>query len=120
MDKHPLKILVVGCGGIAQAHLPAFLRFPGEMRVAALADPQERGREILAQRLGLENTKVGFTSPEEALDAMGEGIDAVLILTPHHLHFPAALASVKAGKHVLVEKPVTTRLADAQDLLAAA
>lgn len=120
MDKHPLNILVVGCGGIAEAHLPAFLRFPGEMSVVALADPQERGRKALAERLGLNDAEVGFAGPEEALDAMGEGIDAVLVLTPHHLHFPAALAAVKAGKHVLVEKPVTTRLADAQDLLAAA
>ena len=120
MKNLPLNILVVGCGGIAEAHLPAFLRFPEEMRVAALADPQERGRQALAQRLGLKDAEIGFTGPEEALDAVGEKIDAVLILTPHHLHFPVALTAVKAGKDVLVEKPVTTRLADAHDLLAAA
>ena len=43
-------------------------------------------------------------------------IDAVYIATPHHCHFPDALAAVAAGKHVLVEKPLTLNAGEATKL----
>ena len=48
----------------------------------------------------------------------GDGIDAVAIVTPNHLHFPVACAFIEAGIHVLCDKPLTTSLADAQHLQA--
>lgn len=46
----------------------------------------------------------------------GDGIDAVAIVTPNHLHFPVACAFIEAGIHVVCDKPLTTSLADAQHL----
>ena len=48
----------------------------------------------------------------------GDGIDAVAIVTPNHLHFPVACAFIEAGIHVLCDKPLTTNLADALHLQA--
>jgi len=48
----------------------------------------------------------------------GDGIDAVAIVTPNHLHFPVACAFIEAGIHVVCDKPLTTSLADAQHLQA--
>lgn len=48
----------------------------------------------------------------------GDGIDAVAIVTPNHLHFPVACAFIEAGIHVVCDKPLTTNLADAQHLQA--
>lgn len=48
----------------------------------------------------------------------GDGIDAVAIVTPNHLHFPIACAFIEAGIHVICDKPLTTNLADAQHLQA--
>jgi predicted dehydrogenase len=49
-----------------------------------------------------------------------QDVDAVYIGTPHTLHYPAALDAIKAKKHVLCEKPVTSNLAELKSLLAAA
>lgn len=48
----------------------------------------------------------------------GDGIDAVAIVTPNHLHFPVACAFIEAGIHVVCDKPLTTNLADALHLQA--
>lgn len=48
----------------------------------------------------------------------GDGIDAVAIVTPNHLHFPVACAFIEAGIHVVCDKPLTTSLADALHLQA--
>lgn len=49
-----------------------------------------------------------------------EDIDLVVIATPHRLHLPQALAALKAGKHVVVEKPIATTAAEISTLMAAA
>jgi predicted dehydrogenase len=47
------------------------------------------------------------------------GVDAVVVSTPHYLHVPLGIAAAKAGKHVIVEKPMATTLADADALIQA-
>jgi predicted dehydrogenase len=47
-------------------------------------------------------------------------VDAVYIATPHYLHAPLSIRALEAGKHVLVEKPIATRLEDADAMIAAA
>ncbi|MGR4069215.1 Gfo/Idh/MocA family protein [Billgrantia sp. C5P2] len=51
--------------------------------------------------------------------ARDDGAEVVAIVTPNHLHFPAALACLKAGKHVICEKPMTLGVDEAQQLAAA-
>ena len=52
---------------------------------------------------------------EAALDA-NQRIDAVSVVTPNHLHHPVAIAFLDAGIHVVCDKPMTTTVADAEDL----
>ena len=53
------------------------------------------------------------------LERMGDDIDAVSIATPDHTHFPAAMAAMRLGKHVYVEKPLTHTFREAEMLMAA-
>jgi len=99
-----IRIGVVGLGWWAcQTHIPNLLRVP-EARVAALCSrsPEnlERGREALGP--GAEPQT--FTDYEKLLAS--DEVDAVVICTPNHTHGEMALAAVRAGKHVLVEKPL--------------
>src|SRR5439155_26888269 len=55
------------------------------------------------------------TEFQELLDR--SDIDIVDLVVPHFLHAPYSIAALKAGKHVLVEKPVATRLADAEEMI---
>lgn len=57
-----------------------------------------------------------FKDYREMLEKMGDKLDAVVVSTPDHMHFPAAMACVAAGKHVYVEKPLTHTIAQAREL----
>ncbi len=70
------------------------------------------------QWLGLaaDRNYADFESMAKAEAARTDGIEAVAIVTPNHLHAPVARAFLKAGIHVICDKPVTTSTRDAKDL----
>ncbi|MEX0326911.1 MAG: Gfo/Idh/MocA family protein [Puniceicoccaceae bacterium] len=55
-----------------------------------------------------------FTDYRVMLDEMGDKIDAVVITTPDHMHFPIAMSAINRGKHVYVEKPMAHTVEEAQ------
>ena len=73
--------------------------------VAGIADPRH---ERLAPALRRHPAALVTTDPTELL--RNPAIDAIVIATPVATHFDLAMAALAAGKHVLVEKPVTTTL----------
>src|SRR5262245_38872234 len=87
---------------------------------ALSADPAKAKRS--GQALGLDNDRIysDFRDMAKAEAARGDGIEAVAIVTPNHLHAPVAEAFLKAGIHVICDKPVTTTSKDAKKLLALA
>ena len=52
------------------------------------------------------------------LDKMGKSVDAVMIATPDHMHAPIAMAAMRAGKHVYVEKPMAHSVEEARTMTA--
>lgn len=109
-----LKIAVIGCGSIAKhRHLPEYAANP-HVEIAAVCDIVKERAEEFAHKYG---AKV-FTKFEELLtDA---DIDAVSVCTPNYLHAPISIAALKAGKHVLCEKPMATSKEEALAMIAAA
>lgn len=116
----PLRLCLVGCGGIAAAHLPAIVNHPDQFRLVAVADPNPANRKAVIQEVRQSESVREFSEFGESLAAMADTVEAVLVLTPHHLHFPAAMEAVKAGKPVLVEKPVCLNLEETRRLREAA
>lgn len=57
-----------------------------------------------------------FEAMAKAESARGDGIEAVAIVTPNHMHFPIAKAFLEAGIHVICDKPMTTSIEDAKEL----
>ena len=109
----PLRIGLIGCGGIAQSHLKALQSLP-EFEVVAAADVDLSRAQQAAADYGIPQALDSYT-------AMLQGdLDAVSICLPHHLHREATVAALQAGKHVLCEKPMATTLADADAMIAAA
>ena len=82
--------------------------------MAAIASQSLRRGKAAAKQLGIEQV---YGSYEELL-ADGN-IDAVYIPLPNHLHVPWTKKALEAGKHVLCEKPIALKTAEAEDLLAA-
>ena len=110
-----IRVALAGCGAIAQlAHLPALARTRG-VSVAALCDLDGARARALADRFGVPDT---FTDVEELLDA--GACDAVIVATPNHLHEPHVLSALRAGVHVLCERPLALTARGVERVLAAA
>lgn len=109
-----LKLALVGCGGIAQAHWRGIQEHPEQLRVTAVVDIDPARAAAMAEQTGGQP----FTSLESAL-AQGD-FDAVDIMLPHNQHEAAAITAFAAGKHVVLEKPMSTTIASCDRILAAA
>ena len=83
-------------------------------QVQAIASSNKERLEAEAKRLGIPKT---YDSYEALLN--DPDIDAVYIPLPNHLHVPWALKALKAGKHILCEKPIALSADEAQELLEA-
>lgn len=97
------SILVIGCGSIGERHLRCFLS-TGRVRATACdANP------TLLQRMA-DTYQVPTTPDADAALASGD-FDAVVICTPAPAHVPLAIKALEAGKHALIEKPLSHTLA---------
>lgn len=113
----PLKAGLVGCGSLAQRGPLPHLSQPDaqeKVRLVAVVDAVAERAQQSAARF---NVPAHFTTVEEMLAKVD--LDLVLVLTPIPFHFANALAAINAGKHVYVQKAMTTTLAEADQLLAA-
>jgi predicted dehydrogenase len=109
--RRPFRFGLIGAGVAAEIHVAAMRTVPGvEVHAVADADP-ERAR-ALATRYGIPEVH----ESGEALAARAP-VDAVAVLTPHHLHLPYVLAAARAGRHVLVEKAIAHTVAAADELI---
>ncbi|HYN88505.1 MAG TPA: Gfo/Idh/MocA family oxidoreductase, partial [Ardenticatenaceae bacterium] len=107
-----IKIGLVGCGDIARrVHLGILRRLPGA-ELAAIAEPDSCRRDEARSRAPAALT---FEDYRELLAA--PGIDAVVICVPNDLHVEVAVAAIRAGKHVYLEKPLATELEDGRRIL---
>jgi len=106
---------VIGCGYIAEeAHLPFFLSCPNA-ELVAVADTRNERLIAVKEKFGVKNL---YTDYKDMLKS--DLIDAVSICVPNFLHAQVAIDSSEAGKHVLCEKPMATRLEDADRMISAA
>jgi myo-inositol 2-dehydrogenase/D-chiro-inositol 1-dehydrogenase len=106
-----IKIGIIGTGYMGGTHAQIFAR-DERCEVAALFDIRPERMQRVARLTGartMENAEQVF-----------ESSDAVVITTPNTRHVELAIAAAKAGKHVLCEKPMATKLEDAKRVLEAA
>ncbi len=108
-----LNIGVIGLGNIGQKHCDA-LRQIRQANVVAVSDINT---EVLAKTAASYNA-TPYADLKELLQH--PGLEAVLVALPDQLHRDAVILAAQAGKHILVEKPIATTEADAQDMIRAA
>jgi predicted dehydrogenase len=90
-----------------------------ELVAGALSSTPEKSHRS-AKAIGLLRSYDHFEAMAAAEAARDDGIEAVAIVTPNHLHAPVATAFLKAGIHVICDKPLTTTSAEAKKLAALA
>jgi predicted dehydrogenase len=111
-DGEPLRLALIGCGRIAQvAHLPAIEKV-AEVELVGVADPSLTLVRGVAERYRVRRctTQVAelFAAPD---------VNAVLLAVPDRYHRALAEAALRAGKHVLVEKPLAATSEDCEALV---
>ena len=109
-----LRIGIVGCGEVAQIiHLPTLYQLSDLFEVSALCDVSQG---VLAGVGDAWNITTRVSSYQELLSL--DSLDAVLIANPSPYHAEVAIAAMRAGKHVLVEKPMCMTLAENDAIIA--
>ncbi len=107
----PIQFAVIGCGAIAQRrHIPE-IEANRYGKVVAVADPNEARVNDIAGELGAE----AFVDHKKMLKAMD--LDAVVVAGPNALHAKQTTDALRAGCHVLVEKPMATTKAEARRMI---
>lgn len=106
-----IRLAVVGAGHLGRIHTRLARNLQGA-RLVGLVEPVASIREKVADEMQVP----GFAHHREIVDR----IDAAVVATPTHSHHEVALELINAGKHLLVEKPITSTLAQADELIAAA
>jgi predicted dehydrogenase len=109
-----IRTAVFGTGFMGRVHTEGIRRL-GNVEVVAIAASSDEKARKFADELGVEQATGDFHSILK-----DSSIDAVHVCTPNALHFPMAMAALKAGKHVLCEKPLATSVDEAKQLVAAA
>jgi predicted dehydrogenase len=112
-----IGVAVQGAGTVATEHLKAYINNP-HCRVVAIGSRTKEGAAAKARQVGLDPDTIGLYDEYEALLAH-PGLDALSICTPHVRHAPETIAAARAGKHILIEKPVALSLADLRAMDAA-
>ena len=109
-----VRVGVIGCGKIAQVrHLPEYAANP-QARITALYDVNYERACALAEQYGA----TAYQSLDELLAAAD--VDAVSVCTSNATHAEVTIAALKAGKHVLCEKPMAITLEECEQMVAAA
>lgn len=108
-----VRIGIIGCGQITKAsHAPQLAALKDQIEVTALYDIDQGKARIIA-----EDNHFECAICRNFKDFLASDIDAAIVATPNNLHYPQTMACLKAGKHVLVEKPAAVNLRQADAMI---
>ena len=94
------RIGIIGCGGMARSHASRFEDVLDRIEITAVVDADHERAQGVSELLN--GVPVAETDYRNIYDL----VDAVLVVVPHHLHHAVSMDCLRAGKHVLVEKPM--------------
>lgn len=107
-------IALVGCGAISEnLHIPALSKHPDLIRSLILVDRDLARAEAIRAKLGAAEAVSDYR------EVIGR-VQGAIIATPHHLHYPITMDFVRAGVHVLCEKPLAETTAQVDEIVQAA
>ena len=112
-----VKVAIMGCGGMAGAHARRLKPNP-DVQIVGLTDVDEpRVQAFIDRHLADSDSKPAIFTDAARMYSDAKP-DAVVIVTPHTLHFEHGMQALNAGCHVLMEKPMVTDSGQAHELAA--
>ena len=113
-----MRIGIIGCGWIADAHIRSYLKQP-DVEIVAGADLIPGKAAAFFAKHGVEGVKTDYASHKEMLDDESLKLDAVSICTYNRQHAAPAIYALEKGVNVLLEKPFTVTLDEAVEVMRA-
>ena len=113
-----IRVGIIGTGWIADAHIKSYLRQP-DVEIVAGADIIPGKAAAFFAKHGVEGVKCDYKDGEEMVNDKSLKLDAVSICTYNRQHAPCAIQALKAGVHVLLEKPFTVTTEEAVEVMRA-
>jgi UDP-N-acetyl-2-amino-2-deoxyglucuronate dehydrogenase len=112
MAEKKVRVGLIGLGAISYAHEAGYSEQGEACQIVALCDINA---EEVNNRIGMYAGAKGYTRYQDLLD--NPDVDMVDITVPHVLHYEIAKAALEKGKHVLVEKPITVKSEQGEELI---
>ena len=109
-----ITVAIVGTGGISHAHIKAYLQFPERCRIVALVDIVPGKAQRVKEQYGLDAEV--YLDHHQILD---RDIDLVDVCTPPFVHAEISVNALRAGHHVICEKPMAASLEECDAMLRA-
>ena len=113
-----MRVGIIGCGWIADAHIKSYLAQP-DVEIVAGADIVPGKAKAFFEKHGVAGVKTDYASHKEMLDDESLALDAVSICTYNRQHAEPAIYALKKGVNVLLEKPFTVTLDEAVEVMKA-
>jgi len=107
-----LRIGIIGCGGIANSHMKAYLTMP-DVEIVAGCDIVPGRAAAYMKRHGVVGAKTDYKDHREMLADKSLALDAVSVCTYNRQHAPCAIDALNAGVSVLLEKPLCVTMEEA-------
>lgn len=112
---NPLKVCLVGCGRVSKSHLEGMKEIPEFIKIEAVVSSDVQKAQGIQKEYSIPKH---YYTIEEALK--DSSIEALSLCLPNHLHMEAVLKCTRAGKHVLVEKPMANSVEECRKMIKAA
>jgi predicted dehydrogenase len=109
-----IRVALLGSGYVQEFHARAVHEHPGA-ELVDVANWREQSATALAERFAIPRVTTDWNEIVEATE-----VDAAVVATPNALHAPQSVALLRAGKHVIVEKPMATSVAECDEMIDAA
>ena len=106
-----IRVALLGSGYVQEFHARAVHEHPNA-ELVAVANWREQSANALAERYAIPRVTTDWNEIVEATD-----VDAAVVATPNALHAPQSVALLRAGKHVIVEKPMATSVAECDEMI---
>lgn len=116
-----LKVGIIGCGEVSQViHIPALLFLRDKFQITYLCDVSPSGLQHCAAGIPTAAPSPSLRTTRDPAELCGSpNVDAVLVASSDEYHADHAVAALRAGKHVLVEKPLALCRRDVERIIAA-
>jgi predicted dehydrogenase len=114
-----VRLALLGCGGVAEAHLNAAAKFKIPVQVTAAIDLDPARIDVvtgLAARLPDQGEVVpeGFQTVDDCLATAADRVDVVAVFLPHNVHEQFAVQLLSTDKHIMLEKPMAPTVAECE------